>query len=273
MVSPYLGGKGRGFPSALPPAARVTSLPRPSRRLVRGAERRRRRHGRVLGPAVRQPLRVRGHAEGGRGAPGRPERPRAAAAAALPGAHGAVRPRRPEPELGAGQEAHPAAPLGRGGGELHRGLALRGLPRPGAGRQQRAAAPVTGKGVFRGESRCAAFPARVFVVAAEVPGWAGLSCPCPLRNAQDNPGRAAGVRVTVSVSRCPCGELPGPAGFGEVKRGVGVLGRCLSCWGTEALEILMNCIRFPKVLQLQQPSLIVGVTGEIPAELPSSFDW
>lgn len=104
---------------------------------------RRGRHGGVHRPAVRQPLRLRGDAEGGRGAPGRAERPRAAAAAALPGAHGPLRPRRPEPELGAGQEAHPAAPLGGGGGQLHRGLAVRGLPRPGAGRQQRAAAPVT----------------------------------------------------------------------------------------------------------------------------------
>lgn len=96
----------------------------------------------MLGVAVRQPLRVRGDAEGGRGAPGRAERPRAAAVAALPRPHGPLRPRRPEPELGAGQEAHPAAPLGRGGGQLHRGIAVRGLPRPGAGRQQRAAAPV-----------------------------------------------------------------------------------------------------------------------------------
>lgn len=106
----------------------------------------------MLGAAVRQPLRLRGHAEGGRGAPGRAERPRAAAAAALPRAHGAVRARRPEPELGAGQEADPAAALGGRGGQLHRGAAVRGLPRAGAGRQQGAAAPVTQRTEIRGGS-------------------------------------------------------------------------------------------------------------------------
>lgn len=137
-------GAGRALPPAA--AAPLRAVTR-SLRAVGSARLRGpgagRRHGRVLGAAVRQPLRLRGHAEGGCGALGRPERPRAAAAAALPGAYGPVRPRGPEPELGAGQKAHPAAPLGRRGGQLHRGPALRRLSRPGAGRQQRAAAPVT----------------------------------------------------------------------------------------------------------------------------------
>lgn len=162
MVSPYSRrGRGCGPPAPLslsrrPRRAAMTSLPAVTRSARAGRGRRRSgswggsrgRHGGMLRPPVRQPLRLRGDAEGGRGAPGRAQRPRAAAAAALPGAHGPLRPRRPEPELGAGQEAHPAAPLRRGGRQLHRGLAVRGLPRPGAGRQQRAAAAVGRRRAF-----------------------------------------------------------------------------------------------------------------------------
>lgn len=167
----------------------------------------------MLGAAVRQPLRLRGHAEGGRGAPGRAGRPRAAAAAALPGAHGALRARRPEPALGAGQEAHPAAALGGGGGELHRGAALRGLPRAGAGRQQGAAAPVTrpggsgsaagrGRRLPGGEGRAVAglrgraHPAeRVRLSGSSLgkrPGLTGAGCNCPPRGS--SPPVAAGAR-------------------------------------------------------------------------------
>lgn len=111
----------------------------------------------MFGAAVRQSVRLRGDAEGGRGALGRAQRSRAASAAALPGAHGPLRPRGPEPELGPGQEAHPAAPFRRGGRQLHRGSAVRRLPRAGAGRQQGAAAPVTPG--FGGGLIEAAFPA------------------------------------------------------------------------------------------------------------------
>lgn len=131
------------------------------------------RHGGMLRPAVRQPLRLRSDAEGGRGALGRAQRPRAAAAAALPGAHGPLRPRRPEPELGAGQEAHPAAPVRRGGRQLHRGLAVRGLPRPGAGRQQRAAAAVRRR--------------RAFSVGKAAAGLFGLFCLLQLSECRADP--------------------------------------------------------------------------------------
>lgn len=164
----------------------------------------------MLGPAVRQPLRLRGHAEGGRGAAGGAERPRAAAAAALPGAHGALRARRPEPELGAGQEAHPAAAVGGGGGQLHRGAALRGLPRTGAGRQQGAAAPVTQP------TAAAAAPGSPVSLGTR-PALSGAGFTCPPRGSVPARGRGCAVPRRGSARR-GLGRRGWPASLGGTEQ-------------------------------------------------------